>query len=56
MQRDARVAWAERRPFRDVLNEDPEMSMTEPQLDEAFDLTRSLRHIDRFRDALVALP
>jgi adenylosuccinate lyase len=55
-QRDARVAWAERRPFRDVLNEDPEMSLTEAQLDEAFDLTRSLRHTDRFRDALAALP
>jgi adenylosuccinate lyase len=56
VQRDARVAWAERRPFRDVLNEDPEMSLTEAQLDEAFDLTRSLRHTDRFRDALAALP
>ena len=56
VQRDARVAWAERRPFRDVLSEDPEMALTEAQLDEAFDLTRSLRHIDRFRDAVVALP
>ncbi len=56
VQRDARVAWADRRPFRDVLKEDPEMSLTEAQLDEAFDLTRSLRHTDRFRDALAALP
>ena len=55
VQHDARVAWAERRPFSDVLTEDPEMSLTEPQLDEAFDLTRSLRHTDRFRDALAAL-
>jgi hypothetical protein len=32
------------------------MSLTEAQLDEAFDLTRSLRHTDRLRDALAALP
>jgi adenylosuccinate lyase len=56
VQRDARVAWAERRPFRDVLSEDPEMALTEAELDEAFDLTRSLRHTDRFRDAVAALP
>jgi adenylosuccinate lyase len=56
VQRDARVAWASRRPFRDVLDEDPEMTLTEDQLDEAFDLTRSLQHTDRFRDALAALP
>jgi adenylosuccinate lyase len=56
VQRDARAAWAERRPFRDVLKEDPEMSLTGAQLAEAFDLTRSLRHADRFRDAVTALP
>jgi adenylosuccinate lyase len=56
VQRDARVAWAERRPLRDVLSEDPEMALTEAELDEAFDLTRSLRHTDRFRDAVAALP
>jgi len=55
VQRDARAAWAERRPFRDVLTDDPEVTLTEVQLDEAFDLTRSLRHVDRFADALAAL-
>jgi adenylosuccinate lyase len=56
VQRDARAAWEGRRPFRDVLSEDPEMTLTGAQLDEAFDLTRSLRHIDRFRFALAQLP
>jgi adenylosuccinate lyase len=55
VQRDARSAWEQRRPFREILRQDPEMSLTEAQLDAAFDLTRSLRHTDRFRDALVAL-
>ncbi len=55
VQRDARAAWAERRSFRSVLTGDPEVSLSEAQLDEAFDLTRSLRHTDRFADALAAL-
>jgi adenylosuccinate lyase len=55
VQRDARAAWAERRPFRQVLTADPEVTLTEAQLDEAFDLTRTLRHVDRFADALAAL-
>jgi adenylosuccinate lyase len=52
VQRDARVAQDERRPFRDVLAEDPDaaeaLGGTEKaarSLDEAFDLTRSLAHI-----------
>jgi adenylosuccinate lyase len=56
IQRDARAAWSERRPFRQVLTSDPEVTLTEAQLDEAFDLTRMLRHTDRFADALAALP
>jgi adenylosuccinate lyase len=55
VQRDARAAWAERRPFRQVLEADPEVTLTEAQLTEAFDLTRSLRHTDRFSEALAAL-
>ena len=55
VQRDARAAWAERRPFRQVLTADPEVTLTGAQLDEAFDLTRTLRHVDRFADALAAL-
>ena len=52
VQRDARAAWEERRPFRQVLEDDPAVTLTEAQLDEAFDLTRTLRHTDRFADAL----
>ena len=55
VQRDARAAWAQRRPFRDLLVEDTEMTLTNEQLDEAFDLTKSLRHTGRFVDALEAL-
>ena len=52
VQRDARAAWAERRPFRAVLEADPEVTLDGPQLDAAFDLSRTLRHVDRFADAL----
>ena len=49
------MAWSERRPLRDVLTHDPDVTLTEAQLDGAFDLDRTLRHTDRFADALAAL-
>jgi adenylosuccinate lyase len=52
VQRDARVAWEEGRPFREVLDDDPEVTLSKAQLDDAFDLSRTLRHIHRFTDAL----
>jgi adenylosuccinate lyase len=55
VQRDARAAWEERRPLRSVLEADPEATLDASQLDAAFDLTRSLRHVDRFADALADL-
>jgi adenylosuccinate lyase len=55
VQRDARVAWSERRQFRQVLMADPDVPLIESELDEAFDLTRTLRHTDRFADALTGL-
>jgi adenylosuccinate lyase len=55
VQRDARTAWEERRPFRQVLDADPAVTLTEVELDAAFDLTRTLRHADRFSDALADL-
>jgi len=55
VQGDGRAAWAERRPLRQVLEADPDVAMTSEQLDEAFDLTRMLRHTDRFADALAGL-
>ena len=56
VQRDARTAWSERRHFRQILKADPDVTLTDAQLDEAFDLTRTLRHVDRFADAGTALP
>jgi adenylosuccinate lyase len=55
VQRDARAAWSERRQFRQVLTADPDVPLTGEQLDDAFDLTRTLRHTDRFADALAEL-
>jgi adenylosuccinate lyase len=55
VQRDARLAWGERRPFRQVLEEDAEVTLNEAQMADAFDLTRMLRHVDRFVTALGAL-
>jgi adenylosuccinate lyase len=55
VQRDARVAWSERRPLRAVLEADPEVTLSPSQLDAAFDLTRTLRQMDRFAQALEAV-
>ena len=52
VQRDARAAWEQRLPFRRVLDDDPEVTLSAAQLDEAFDLSRTLRHVHRFTDAL----
>jgi adenylosuccinate lyase len=52
VQRDARRAYEEGRPFRGVLEDDPEVSLSPAELDNAFDLTRTLRHVHRFTDAL----
>jgi adenylosuccinate lyase len=52
VQRDARLAWEEGRPFREVLDDDSEVTLSKAQLDDAFDLSRTLRHIHRFTDAL----
>jgi adenylosuccinate lyase len=59
VQRDARVAQDERRPFRDVLAQDPEVAEAfgspveaARALHEAFDLTRSLANVQRTFDAL----
>jgi adenylosuccinate lyase len=55
VQRDARAAWAEGRPFREVLDEDPEVTLSKEELDDAFDLSRTLRHVHRFTTALEEL-
>jgi adenylosuccinate lyase len=55
VQRDAMIAWDEGRPFRSVLEADPDVTLDKAALDEAFDLRRSLRHIDRVFAALAAV-
>ena len=55
VQRDARIASATGRGFREVLSEDPEVVLDRAALDAAFDLDRVLRHRHRFLDALEAL-
>jgi adenylosuccinate lyase len=56
VQRDALTAWEDERPFRSVLEADPEVTLDKAALDEAFDLRRSLRHIGRIMGALDAVP
>ena len=55
VQRDARAAWEEGRSFRTVLDADPEVTLSAEELDAAFDLSRTLRHVHRFTDALEEL-
>lgn len=62
VQRNALRAWDESRPFRGLLEADPELigllggaDAVVAVLDEAFDLSRSLRHAGRSVDALDAL-
>jgi hypothetical protein len=38
-----------------VLEADPEATLSGAELNAAFDLTRTLRHVDRFADALSVL-
>jgi len=52
VQRDAMRAWQERRPFRSILEEDPDVTLPPGALDEAFDLGRALRYTHRTLDAL----
>jgi adenylosuccinate lyase len=56
VQRDAMAAWEEGRPFRSVLEADPEVTLDKAAFDEAFDLRRSLRHVDRVFAALDQIP
>jgi adenylosuccinate lyase len=54
VQRDAMAAWATAKPFRSVLEADPDVAsrLSAAQLDEAFDLSRALRNAGRVFDAL----
>jgi len=52
VQRDARLAWDERRPFRSVLEADSEVGLDGAALDRAFSLDRALQHVSRFTQAI----
>jgi adenylosuccinate lyase len=55
VQENAARAWAEKRMFRDLLDDDPRVVVDATLLDEAFDLQRSLRHSGAVFDAVDAL-
>jgi adenylosuccinate lyase len=55
VQRVAMAAWEERKPFRLLLEADPEVTLSAAQLDDAFSLERSLRNTDRVFAALDAV-
>jgi len=52
VQRDARAAWEEKRPFRTVLEADTEVTLDGAALDRAFSLERALQHVSKFRQAV----
>ena len=52
VQRNAMHAWETDTDFRTLLEDDDEMTLDAATLDHAFDLTRSLRHLDRTAAAL----
>ena len=52
VQEDARAAYAERRPFREVLEADQRVPLDSDAFDEAFSLTRALRNTGPIFDAL----
>ena len=51
VQEDAATAWSERIQLRAVLEKDSRVKLNAKQLDEAFDLRRSLAHINKTLDA-----
>ena len=55
VQENAQRAWDESRSFRSLLDDDPRVTVPGTVLDEAFDLSRSLRHAGRGVDALATL-
>jgi adenylosuccinate lyase len=52
VQRHAMTAWEEGKPFRTLLESDPEVAISTEALDDAFSLERSLAHVDRVFAAL----
>lgn len=55
VQRNAMRAWEEQTDFRTLIESDPDVTLATDALDEAFDLERSLRHLDHVAAALDAV-
>ena len=55
VQRNAMRSWEEAADFRALLENDPDVALGEAELNEAFDLARSLRNIDAVFEALSAI-
>ncbi|MFV0306917.1 MAG: adenylosuccinate lyase [Desertimonas sp.] len=55
VQRNAMRAWETKTSFRSLLEADEDVELTPAALDDAFDLQRALRHVDRTLVALDAL-
>ena len=47
VQRNAMAAWEQGKDFRTLVEGDPEVTVAQEILDQAFDLDRALRHVDR---------
>jgi adenylosuccinate lyase len=52
VQDNAMRAWDERCSFRGLLEKDERVTVDQTMLDQAFDVRRSLRHVDRVFAAL----
>ncbi|HEX2699804.1 MAG TPA: adenylosuccinate lyase [Acidimicrobiales bacterium] len=52
VQRNAMAAWEQGKSFRTLLEGDPDVTLGADALDEAFDLTRAVRHAGRVFDHL----
>jgi adenylosuccinate lyase len=55
VQRDARKAWETKQSFRQVLEDDKEVTLESDGLDRLFDVNRVLSHRHRFIDAIEGL-
>ncbi len=55
VQRNALRSWEEGADFRTLLEDDPEVTLGPAELDQAFDLARSLKNVDAVFEALSAI-
>jgi adenylosuccinate lyase len=55
VQRNALRAWDDGADFRALLEADPDVAIDTGRVDAAFDLDRSLRHVDAVFEALSAI-